>query len=278
MDRAGLSELGGGPRAGGPPGRPLKPASAPGYSEVRPLSLDSRHMRLRVGTSGFSYPGWRGALYPAKAKPADFLSLYASHFDTVELNATFYRMPTRALLEGLAAKVGDDFVFAVKATQTITHVRRLRDCEGTVRELFEVLGALGAHLGPVLFQLPPNAKFDRARLEAFLPLLAGSPAPAFEFRHPSFFEPEALEILRRSPASLVISDETEPLDVVLARAKREAPSLAVSYVRLRRESYDERDLGELVERLREFGRDAYVYVKHEVSGPALADRVRKLWG
>ncbi len=234
-------------------------------------------MRLRVGTSGFSYPGWRGTLYPEKAKAADFLALYARHFDTVELNATFYRMPTRSLLVGLVEKVGADFIFSVKAHRGITHLRRLKDCGESVGEFFDVLAPLGAPLGPVLFQLPPNAKFDRDRYESFTPHLPEQPASVVEFRHPSFFEPEALAVVRRGPASLVISDETEALDVVLARAKGTPKADGVSYVRLRQESYEESELLALLDVLRESDRDAYVYVKHEVSGPALADRIRQLW-
>lgn len=234
-------------------------------------------MRLRVGTSGFSYPGWRGALYPEKTKPSDFLSVYARHFDTVELNATFYRMPTREMLEALVAKVSPDFLFAVKANRRITHVKRLKDCEESVSEFFAVVSSLGACLGPVLFQLPPNAKFDLARLESFTRELPSEPPSALEFRHPSFFETEALEVVQRGPASLVLSDETEPLDDVLAREAEASSRRGIRYVRLRRESYEDRELAKLLEVLREADRDAFVYVKHEVTGPALADRIRALW-
>jgi uncharacterized protein YecE (DUF72 family) len=232
-------------------------------------------MRLKVGTSGFSYPAWKGTLYPKSAKPNEFLGLYAEHFDTVELNATFYRTPPAGMLEKFRETVGRKFVFAVKAHRALTHMRRLLNCDERVPLFLEELAPLGERLGPILFQLPPNMKFDGERLEKFLPLLPRAQKVAFEFRHESFFTGEAEAILTDHGAALVISDEEEALSVQLARLPAKRAKL-FSYVRLRQETYEDKELAAVLALLAKRGGDAFVYVKHEVTGPALAEKVARL--
>ena len=124
-------------------------------------------MAIRVGTSGFIYEHWRRRFYPPSARGME-LELYARTFDTVELNVTFYRMPPSATFRSWAARVPDGFLFAVKASRYLTHVRRLRDPRPSVGLLVERASELGSHLGPILIQLPPDLEIDLTALEATL--------------------------------------------------------------------------------------------------------------
>ncbi len=121
--------------------------------------------RVRVGTSGWNYTEWKGSFYPDDMKPAAMLPYYATRFGTVEVNATFYRMPTPKVVAGWTAAVPAEFTFVLKAPQRITHFARLRDVDESVRIFCDVARGLGARLGPLLFQLPPNFKKDLGRVE-----------------------------------------------------------------------------------------------------------------
>src|SRR5712691_3855248 len=138
-------------------------------------------MRLRVGTSGYAYKEWKGSFYPDKLKQEQMLGYYASRLHTVEINNTFYRMPSRVQLEKWAGEVRDDFTFVLKAPQRITHMRRLDNCADDVRYFLDTASVRGARLGPLLFQLPPHFKKDVPRLREFLSLLPPERRAAFEF-------------------------------------------------------------------------------------------------
>src|SRR5690242_16815469 len=124
-------------------------------------------VRPWIGTSGYSYAEWKGNFYPEKTAAKDMLRFYAGKFPTVEINNTFYKMPKADLLTGWAEQVPERFSFAIKAPQKITHIRRLKECAELLTYLFGVVDVLGARLGPLLFQLPPNFKKDVPRLNAF---------------------------------------------------------------------------------------------------------------
>ena len=224
-------------------------------------------MKLHVGTSGFSYRAWKGTFYPEKIKNADMLAFYAGRLGAVEINNTFYRMPTPALLEGWREKTPADFRFVLKASQRLTHHRRLKDAAEPLEYWIETVGAMGEQLGPTLFQLPPNFKADEPRLRAFLELLPAGFRAAFEFRHPSWVSDEVMEALRGAGAAWVVADAG---DEALLRVERTAPFV---YARLRREDYDAAAVHEWVDRLEELGGDElYVFFKHEDegTGPTLA--------
>ena len=164
-------------------------------------------MQIRVGTSGYAYKEWRGSFYPEKQKPAEMLRYYAERFSTVEINNTFYKLPERGMLERWAEQVPPDFVFVLKASQRITHRQRLSaESKETVDFLFDVASALGARLGPVLFQTPPFLKKDMPRLRAFLDFLPRERPVAFEFRHETWRDDEVYEALRAHNAALVCAD------------------------------------------------------------------------
>jgi len=139
-------------------------------------------MHWWVGTSGFSYPKWRGYFYPEDLPAADMLAHYAGRLPSVELNNTFYRMPKRDVLEGWASRVPAGFRFAIKASRRITHIKRLKEPVGEVEFLYRNLGVLGDRLGIVLFQLPPTLRKDVPRLLGFLDLLPSGGRAAVEFR------------------------------------------------------------------------------------------------
>src|SRR5882672_2153336 len=142
-------------------------------------------MRVLPGTSGFSYKEWKGTFYPENLPAEGMLAFYASRFSTVEINATFYRMPNEKQLLAWAGQVPDTFTFVLKASRRITHDKRLADVAEEVGYFLKTATVLGDRLGPTLFQLPPNFKKDVPRLHTFLGLVPRRWRAALEFRHPS---------------------------------------------------------------------------------------------
>jgi uncharacterized protein YecE (DUF72 family) len=232
---------------------------------VAPVRM--RRPRVLVGTSGFSYPAWRPTFYPADVPAAGMLRHYAGVFDTVEINHSFYRMPTEDLLAGWRRQTAARFRFALKAPQRITHQRRLRDCEDLTRDFVRLAGTLGPSLGPLLFQLPPHLKADLPRLAQFLTALPSNVQAAFEFRHPSWFADATYGLLRERKCALCIADTDEDTTPLVATAP-------FGYVRLRRLDYSPEALAAWAERLGSLPgwKRVYVYVKHDEAGraPAIA--------
>jgi len=226
-----------------------------------------RRPRVLVGTSGFSYPSWRNTFYPADVPASGMLRHYASVFDTVEINHSFYRMPTEDLLLGWRRQTAPRFRFALKAPQRITHQRRLRDCEDLTRDFVRLAGTLGPSLGPLLFQLPPHLKADVPRLAQFMEALPSNVEAAFEFRHPSWFADDTYAALRERKCALCIADTDEDTTPLVATAP-------FGYVRLRRLDYPPEALASWAERLGSLPgwKRVYVYVKHDEAGraPAIA--------
>ena len=163
-------------------------------------------MNLLVGTSGYSYKEWKGNFYPEKLPAKDMLAYYATRLPAVEINNTFYRLPQKTVLENWKDQVPENFRFSVKASQRITHFKRLNGVADETKYLLETAAALGERLGPVLFQLPPNMKKDLPRLEAFLQNLPADTKATWEFRHPTWLEDDVLELLSRHNQPLCISD------------------------------------------------------------------------
>jgi uncharacterized protein YecE (DUF72 family) len=231
-------------------------------------------VRCCVGTSGYSYKEWKGSFYPKDLPNAGMLAHYAQRLGTVEINNTFYRMPSRTVLERWTQEVPDGFCFVLKATQRITHQKRLSAAAAPdVSYFFDVASALGPRLGPVLFQLPPFLKKDAARLRDFLALLPEGRRAAFEFRHPTWFDEEVYEALRSRGAALCSSDTDES-------GKEGAPvvpTAAWGYLRLRRADYGDADLAAWAERVRaQPWEEAFVFFKHEDEGKAPAQAARFL--
>jgi uncharacterized protein YecE (DUF72 family) len=224
-----------------------------------------------IGTSGYNYPEWKGSFYPQDLAASKMLAYYAGQFQTVEVNYTFYRMPTAKIVCAWAAVTPPTFRFALKAPKRITHIAKLRDCAEPVKAFLEAASALGPQLGPLLFQLAPTHKKDLDGLRTFAALLPPHTPAAFEFRHPSWFEPDVLDALRSRNLALCVSDSEKlhaPVEITADYA----------YFRLRDEGYQDDDIRRWANIIRERTsacRDVYVYFKHEESGigPAFARRL-----
>jgi uncharacterized protein YecE (DUF72 family) len=211
------------------------------------------------GTSGFSYKEWRPAFYPADISEKQFLQYYATRLNSVEIDYTFYRMPTAKTIQAWHDATPTNFKFTLKASQQITHRERLKVPSNALPYLLEVVPGLESRLGMILFQLPPFFKCDTQKLDLFVSGLPRGIPSAFEFRHDSWFVPDVYRILRNRGIALCIhdaDDHTTPLELT-------AP---FTYIRLRRTEYDATRRTEWQERIRSWvsgGVDVFAYIKHE---------------
>ncbi len=215
-----------------------------------------------IGTSGYNYLEWRGSFYPPTLPPARMLAFYAARFPTVEINYTFYRMPTDAMLRGWAATTPERFKLTLKAPRRITHDARLHDCRPLVETFLATAATLHDKLGVLLFQLPPTFKLALPVLDEFLSWLPRGVRAAFEFRHPSWHADEVFERLRRHNAALCIAESEKMTTPLVATAD-------FGYFRLRDEGYTAEDLRRWADRLRERQdgwAETFVYFKHEEAG------------
>ncbi len=223
---------------------------------------------ILVGTSGYNYPEWKGSFYPADLAASKMLPYYASRFRTVEINYTFYRMPTSKIVAGWVTQVPPEFRFTLKAPKRITHDKRLRAAEvaDSLRTFVSVAGELGPQLAALLFQLPPNLKKDIVLLNEFLSLLPPRTTAAFEFRNPSWLADEVFAALGARNLALCIADSEA----------RQTPAIATAdyaYLRLRDEGYGAADIArwtETAKQLAATGSDVFVYFKHEDEGKGAA--------
>jgi uncharacterized protein YecE (DUF72 family) len=226
-------------------------------------------MNLYVGTSGFSYKEWKGGFYPEDLPDKEMLRYYGTQLNAVEINNTFYRLPKESLLTSWATQVPDQFRFIIKASQKITHFKRLKETGEETGYLLRIVKVLEQRLGVVFFQLPPNLKKDLPRLEEFLKLLSADIRCAFEFRNASWFDEEVFALLRLHNCALCVADADEELEV---------PFVATAdwgYLRLRKENYNGSDLKEWMNRIQsQHWKDAFVFFKHEdaAAGPKMAKR------
>jgi uncharacterized protein YecE (DUF72 family) len=228
---------------------------------------------IRIGTSGYSYKAWKGVFYPDNLKAADMLSFYSTQLGTVEINNTFYRMPTPRLLEGWAPQVPDTFRFVLKMSQKITHFKRLKEVDEEVGTFVRNAGGLGAKLGAILVQIPPNLARDDERLKVFLSLVPRDIKVALEVRNASWLVPEVYAILERRGVSLVTSQTDEEPDVDVVQT---APW---GYVRLRKTSYAPEEIAAWANRIGKMSwEEAFVFFKHEQIGPGLAAKLSAATG
>lgn len=231
-------------------------------------------MRIAVGTSGYAYKEWKGNFYPADLPADGMLRYYGERLNTVEINNTFYRMPQEKVLLDWAAVVPDGFRFVLKASQKITHFKRLKDVGSEVEYFLRVANVLGPKLGPTLFQLPPNLKKDLPRLTDFLALIPRTWRAAFEFRHASWFDDDVFALLKDHNAALCLAD-TDP-DEESGKEALQVPFVATAdwgYLRLRRAGYAAADLAAWAGQVTsQAWQDAFVFFKHEDAGagPKLA--------
>jgi len=234
---------------------------------------DRKIMKIHVGTSGYAYKEWKGKFYPEKVSPKEMLRHYSGRLNTVEINNTFYHMPTENVLASWAEQVPDDFVFTLKAPQVITHMKRLKNVAEETEYLFRTLSVLDRKLVPVLFQFPGSFHADHPALKDFLDLIPGNMSCAFEFRHPSWLDIEILDLLSERGYSLCTADTDEnPANEIISTA-------TWGYLRLRRSDYTDVDLSQWMKKiLSQKWKMAFVFFKHaeEAKGPGMAVRFREL--
>lgn len=221
---------------------------------------------IYVGTSGFSYKEWEGSFYPEKLGSGKYLEYYSQRLKTTELNNTFYRFPSEKYTVKWAEQVPDDFRFALKLNQRITHRKRLRGVGEEMGWFLTGAMPLGEKLGCILVQLPPNLRQDAEALEAFLAAHARNVPLAFEFRHDSWAAPEIFELLRRHKASWCVAETDD------SPALREVTA-PFCYLRLRKSDYSDEELAGWAKWLQSLTGDSFVYFKHELGAPRLALRL-----
>lgn len=238
--------------------------------------------RAYIGTSGWNYPHWaKGVFYPEGLQPSEWLRFYGRHFDTVEINNTFYHLPAASVFEQWRAATGRHFVFAVKASRYLTHMKKLASPEDPLKRLLAGAKGLGKNLAVILFQLPPFWKFNPERLEGLLASLKKQSAvprlrAALEIRHPSWNTEECFRILRQYKAALVFADqpgfaENGPLTANFVFVRRHGPKSVYS------SNYSESRLRRDAGRVRDWlagGRDVYVYFNNDANGYAVKNALR----
>ncbi len=233
-------------------------------------------MRVRAGTSGFAFKEWKGPFYPGDLKDDAMLGYYASKFPTVEINNTFYRLPKEQVLIDWASQVPESFTFAIKASQRITHFARIKpEAASAVEFLLKNTSSLGARLGAILFQLPPNLKKDVDRLRAFVALLPPDRRYTIEFREASWFDDDVYAVLRERDIPMCIIDQPDFSSPVVSTA-------SWGYVRLHRFDYDAVALSQWWKTIEaQPWSEALVYFKHDEgigSGPPAVDAFRRVVG
>lgn len=226
---------------------------------------------VRIGTSGFSYKEWCGNFYPPRIAGARMLAFYAQRLPTVEINYTFRAMPRPQMLAGWAQETPASFRFALKAPQRITHIARLRGAGAELEHFAAVAQTLQSRLGPTLFQLPPSMKIDLPLLAEFVEQLRERLPAAFEFRHPSWLQDAVFATLKEAGCALCIA-QSDSFDTPVVK------TADFAYLRLRRESYADEELRRWSEQIVALDRsgEVYVYLKHAMHAPALAERLSTL--
>jgi uncharacterized protein YecE (DUF72 family) len=227
---------------------------------------------IHIGTSGWHYAHWRGNFYPCELPSSGFLPYYAQRFETVEINNSFYRLPSEETFREWRHAVPEGFCFAVKGSRFITHMKKLLEPEHALDNLLARAVVLGEKLGPVLFQLPPRWRFNPERLDAFLSALPAFHRYVFEFREPSWYHPEAYAILRRHRAALCLHD----------MAGQSPQELTADWTYLRfhgaegryHGGYSRETLDRWAKTLSEWARrglDVYAYFNNDAFGQAIVD-------
>jgi uncharacterized protein YecE (DUF72 family) len=232
---------------------------------------------LYLGTSGYSYDEWKhGVFYPEGLKNREMLSFYSTHLNSVEINYTFRRLPSEKTIQTWSSLTPESFRFTLKASQRITHYRRLADADEDVALFLERARPLGERLGAVLFQCPPNLEYDRGLIESFAGYLPPSPRVAMEFRHPSWSQ--ARELLAEQGVAWCVAETDDNIPGPDAMSWE-----PFGFLRLRKPEYTDEELSAWAERIGPRlaeGRDVYCYFKHEDEGasPKMAKRLEDMLG
>jgi len=237
-------------------------------------------VQVRIGTSGWTYPHWQGIFYPDKWPKSRWLEYYAGHFDTVELNASFYRLPHSATFENWKAKTPDRFLWSVKASKYLTHTQRLRNPAEPLDRLYRASAGLGKKRGVILFQLPPSLAFDEAEFRSFCEVLDPKVRHALEIRHPSWINDRVFGLLSTWNIALCVADTAGRYPF------SEAMTADFAYVRLHgsrklyASEYAEEELQTWTEKVHQWNRDTFVYFDNDFEGHAVknAQRLKQILG
>lgn len=258
--------MGGGGQAAG--GRERAIAHAAGVHGAKP--------QIRVGCCGWNYKHWRGIFYPRELGPGEWFGFYARRFDTVEINNTFYKLPEAQVFDGWRQQAPTGFLYAVKASRFLTHMKKLKDAAEPLANILGRARQLGRHLGPVLYQLPPGWRCNEERLAEFLALLPDDLRHVLEFRERSWYAPGILRMLAQRSVSLCVHDMPDSATGPMALGP-------AAYVRFHGAggkytgSYTEAELRPWAEWLAEqhgSGREVYAYFNNDIGGYAIGDALR----
>jgi uncharacterized protein YecE (DUF72 family) len=228
---------------------------------------------IRIGCSGWNYRHWRGTFYPDKLPVKRWFEYYSEHFDTVEINNSFYRLPPAETFDKWREQAPPGFTYSVKANRYLTQAKKLKDCEEPVARMMAPVRHLGATLGPILYQLPPTLRFNLERLESFLALLPRDLVHVFEFRDPSWYVPETLDLLARYGASFCCHDMAGSISEPWAVGP-------IAYVRFHGGEgkywgrYDDRRLSDWAAWMKDQaaqGRTVWAYFNNDIFAHAIAD-------
>lgn len=239
-----------------------------------------RSSEIHIGTSGWNYDHWREAFYPQGCPKSKWLQFYAEHYRTVELNASFYRLPKPQTFETWRKKTPANFLWAVKANRYITHIKRIKDVREPLERFFSAADLLREKLGPILFQLPPSLSFDETVLSGFCKTLFGNHRYVLEVRHPSWADHRALGILKDHNIALCISDTAGRYPYI------EEDTAGFIYIRLHgsktlyTSEYTEEELRAYAGKIKGWSKDTYVYFDNDYNGYAVknARRLKEILG
>ncbi len=231
--------------------------------------------KIHIGTSGWIYDHWREVFYPKDCPKAKWLDFYTRHYGTVELNASFYRLPKPQTFENWSERTPDNFLWAVKANRYITHIKRLKDPEEPLERFFGSADALKEKLGPILFQLPPSLSFDEEVFSRFCKQLKGDRLYVLEVRHPSWAqEKRAIDILRDNNIAFCVSDTAGRYPYI------EEDTATFIYIRLHgskklyASEYSEEELQTYAGKIRDWSKDTYLYFDNDFGGYAIKNAKR----
>jgi uncharacterized protein YecE (DUF72 family) len=234
-------------------------------------AMGRKGCEIRIGTSGWHYDHWKGTFYPDNLPKKKWLEYYAGHFNTVEINNTFYHLPRRTTVQKWREQAPKGFLYVVKANRYITHVKKLRDAAEPLERFFEVVGLFGPTLGPILYQLPPSLHKDLGRLGEFIKLLPTGKTAVFEFRHRSWYDQEIFDLLDRCHVGFCVHD-------MQGSQSPRAVTGDIVYVRFHGTSgryagnYSDSTLQEWADWIKALCRStraAYVYFNNDVQGHAV---------
>lgn len=242
------------------------------YLNNKIISKKGRAMRIFVGTSGYSYKEWKGSFYPEKFSEKNMLHYYSGHFNTVEINNTFYKMPKKDVLASWRDQVNEDFRFVIKANKRLTAFKNIDDIRDSFKWFCDNIDIMGRSLGVVLFQFPPFIKVNPEKLESLLDIMPEKMKGAFEFKSSTWFKNEIYDLLKNKGAALVISETDEEKDPELIHTSD------WGYLRLRRTDYNSENLKDWAEKIQQQNwEEVYVFFKHEdeALGPKFAMEFNK---